>query len=619
MLVSPLLLKMVKRKVQKIGRPNVFQAFILYLGLTLVSQAQPLDQKVSGKEYLNKFMKYSEWSEHLPRNPDEEFLAFVDGHSPLSNKLREKWLYQLTYNKDLKTFSQHYQPSNDLNLQCYEQLALYQQGHSSQVLQSIPTLWLRGQSDSKTCGKLFSLLLINHEITENQITQRLLLALEARNVDLAVYLLKQYAPARLSDIALLLAIQKKPSQVTLLNPDPIHSEFYLFGLKQMASVKLEQALHLWESNNTQKMLNHSQQQAFIAHVAILKAMHNHPDAPSWFAKVEPTFYTDNLLDWEIRFALKYHQWHRIEHLISYSKNKNTPCWNYWTARALEEQGQKIKATAIYQDLAKSRNYYGFLSSQRLNTSLSMENEPAITNNQALFSYRSFLDEIKALYLSKHSSEASRKLNDFLSELPKNEKSTVISWIAYDLQWHGKAVYLSSTDELNNQLSLRFPLAYQTIIKKIAKHYNISPALIYAIIRQESAFRDDAASEVGAQGLMQIMPSTAHVIAKEHKIPYSDKKELLSTSKNIFIGTAYLQQLSKHYHQHPILMVAAYNAGPGQVAYWLKNHPPKDIDIWIETLPWFETRNYLKNILSFYAVYQYRLNEKPDIKPFLQKL
>ena len=217
-----------------------------------------------------------------------------------------------------------------------------------------------------------------------------------------------------------------------------------------------------------------------------------------------------------------------------------------------------------------------------------------------------------MYLSHQTVQASRLLNDFVSELPKDEKSALAFWIADHLHWHGKSIYLSNNDELNNQLSLRFPLAHRKTIKEYAENYHIPQEFIYAIIRQESSFQEDVVSSAGANGLMQVMPATAHLVARHEKIPYTDKNQLLTSQKNIHIGTAYLQQLAKQFHQHPVLMAAAYNAGPRQANYWLKNHEPKEIDIWIETLPWRETRNYLKNIIAFYAVYQYRMQEKLNL-------
>ena len=123
------------------------------------------------------------------------------------------------------------------------------------------------------------------------------------------------------------------------------------------------------------------------------------------------------------------------------------------------------------------------------------------------------------------------------------------------------------------------------------------------------------SSAGALGLMQVMPATAKKVAEKAHIDYTHQKQLFSAAKNIEIGSAFLNNLASIYNNHPILMAAAYNAGPKQVKNWLNNHKAAEIDIWIETLPWRETRNYLKNVMAFYAVYQYRMQKEPDLSPF----
>ncbi len=385
----------------------------------------------------------------------------------------------------------------------------------------------------------------------------------------------------------------------------------------MVNKDLSQAMPFWQLARNLHFLSHAQQQKFMAYAALYEAVRDHQDTLEWFSKVNPTFYNDTLIEWQIRFSLKDKQWQRVEYLINQIQGKETPCWQYWLARSLEGQGKKEKATAIYQILTKTRNYYGFLASHRLKTAPNFENERTVTNKQILKPYQSITDKIHALYVTKQTMQASRLLNDFMSELPKDDKSALLYWLSNDLQWHGKTVFLSSNAQLNNQLFLRFPLAYEKSVKTYAKNYQIPKELIYAIIRQESGFRDDIVSPAGAHGLMQIMPATAKSISKNKKITYADKKELFSSQKNIQIGTAYLQQLNNRFHQHPILVAAAYNAGPKQANYWMKNHPPEEIDIWIETLPWKETRNYLKNIIAFYAVYQYRMQHKSDLSPFMK--
>lgn len=574
---------------------------------------------LSGQAYMDRFNKYYAWYQNIPITPSQEFLDFVKENAPLSNKLRDKWLYELARTKDWNSFNTYYQPSNDINLACYKHLAEFNSGQQKEALKNAIPLWLSGNSQPTPCNTLFDLLVKSDDFDQNLITQRIALALEKRNVPLALYLLKQYKTPHLQEIKALTAVQQNSMNISKLDATGLNSYFYLYGLKRMVSVNMDKALLIWQQPKTKKILNNAQQQDFLAHIALYKAMRNHADALEWFTKVKPQFYNDVLLDWQIRFALKNHDWQHVIELINDSKNKEIPCWQYWLARSLEEQGKKDQAIAIYDSLSKNRQYYGFLASIRLKKTPNFENEKPITNFDALRPYQPLITQIKTLYNSKQSVQASRLLNDFISELPKDEASALVYWVDSDLQWHGKSVYLSNNETLNNQLALRFPLAYKDIVKMYAKKYSIAPEFVYAIIRQESSFREDAVSSAGARGLMQVMPYTAKVVSKADKIPYSDQKQLFLSQKNINIGVAYLQQLAKRFSNHPVLVAAAYNAGPKQVVYWLRTHPPKEIDLWIETLPWQETRNYLKNIMAFYVVYQYRLNQRPNLSHFLAPL
>ncbi len=572
---------------------------------------------VSGKAYMERFQTYLQWSQNLPVAASIEFLTFIDSETPLAQKLREKWLYQLARNKDWVNYTKHYQPSTDINLQCFALVAQYNQGRQQQALEATKPLWLAGHSQPPACNALFNFLLASGELDETLISKRIGLALEERNLSLARHLLKQYKKPRQQDAKILTDIYLNPGHVAQLEPGPLHDQFYLYGLKSMVPININRAIDQWEQVKTKKFLSDAQNQSFLSSVALYKAMRNIPDAPLWFSKIKPAFYTEALLDWRIRFALKQQQWPTVEALINHSPDKENPCWQYWLARSIEAQGQREKAHEIYQKIAKTRNYYGFLASLRLHQKLSFENEKAVSDMKILQPYQPFTDQIKALYASKQELQASRLLNDFVLELPKKDKSALAYWLSHELQWHGKSIYISSIPELNNQLALRFPLAYRSSVNQYAQNYRIPQEFVYAIIRQESTFRDDVISPAGAHGLMQIMPATAKATAKYERINYADKKQLFGAQKNINIGVAYLKQLANRFDRHPILMAAAYNAGPRQVVYWLKNHPPKQIDIWIETLPWRETRNYLKNIVSFYAVYQHRMNQKADLSDFMR--
>ena len=172
--------------------------------------------------------------------------------------------------------------------------------------------------------------------------------------------------------------------------------------------------------------------------------------------------------------------------------------------------------------------------------------------------------------------------DFSSELPHHEKAALTHWIMHSLKWYNKAIALSNDEALKNHLSLRFPLVYHDIITQMAATHRLPSAFVYAIIRQESAFQTQGLSAVGARGLMQLMPSTASMVAKLQHLPYRQRDLSQSPRLNIALGTAYLRLLAPRFQQHPILMAAAYNAGPTQVRRWLNEKSAQDIDVWIET-------------------------------------
>jgi soluble lytic murein transglycosylase len=589
-----------------------FNARVILLGLCFSVAVY----SSSGKEYMERFQAYQQWNQSLPTPPTPDFLAFIQQQTPLAKKLREKWLFQMAYNKDWSAVAQYYQDSTNISLRCYYLQALFQQGKQQEALQSAKSLWLTGRSLPPACNQILENLVKSEYFEESLLNQRIVLALQNRNISLARYLLKQYKPPRTEEADTLTDIYLHPAHITELAPSELHGDFYLFGLKRLVNINTAEAIKLWQRPTTKRMLNEEQQQAFLITITLYKSIHNHEDASLWFAKIKPSFYNDGLLDLQIRHALKHQKWSYVEYLIRHFQDQQNPTWQYWLARSLEAQGKKPEAQELFQTLAQERNYYGFLASLRLNKSFTFDNEYPVTDLNNLKPYQPFTDQIKELYLSKQTLTAARLLNDFVLELPKDDKSALAYWLAHDLNWHSQSLFLCNNEELTNQLSLRFPLAHQETIRRNSQNYNIPRGLIYAIIRQESTFHNDIISPAGAHGLMQLMPSTAKVIAQREKIDYGDKTQLFSAQKNINIGTAYLKQLVKRFN-HPVLVSAAYNAGPSRVVYWLKKHPPKQVDIWIETLPWQETRNYLKNIISFYAVYQYRMKEKTDLSEFMK--
>lgn len=585
---------------------------ILVLLLCISTQAAATASTPSSA-YLKRFKTFLYWTNNLPLKADDDFLAFIDEDKPLAKKLRERWLYLMASRKDWATFRRHYKASQDPTLQCFYNRAEFLEGNKAEALKGALSVWASAESSPKACEPVLDFLIHSDYFNDKIVSERLALALDHGHVSLARYLLHLYKIPRREEVQLLSTIHQSPAKITQLKPGrPLHDLFYLYGLKRMVTTRASQASKQWASPQTKQILNEAQQQSFIAHMALYQALRKQKEAETWFGKLKPQYYNDTLLEWKIRAALHQQNWPLVVKMVPQMKDAENPCWQYWLARALEKGPSAEKAQAIYQKLAKNRQYYGFLAAMRLHKNPSFNQENSVNNPKLLSAYKPFLDEIKSLYNHKQTQAASRLLNDFVLELPKDEKSALLHWIGSELQWHGKSVNLAEDEALVNQLSLRFPLPYQTTLQQLAKQHKLPLALLYAVMRQESGFREEVVSGAGARGLMQLMPATARLIAAREKIVYTNKDQLFLPLKNIAIGTAYLRNLSTSFSSNIVFMAAAYNAGPRMVHYWLKDNRPQEMDIWIETLPWRETRNYLKNVVAFYAVYQYRMQHKSDL-------
>ena len=158
----------------------------------------------------------------------------------------------------------------------------------------------------------------------------------------------------------------------------------------------------------------------------------------------------------------------------------------------------------------------------------------------------------------------------------------------------------------DDLALRFPMSYLDQVQSNADWQQMDPAIIFGLIRQESMLDKNAKSAVGARGLMQIMPETGQQIARNLNEPWQTENSLFNPDINIKYGAFYYKQLLTRFDGHFALAMAAYNAGPNRVVKWLPVDKTLPADIWIETIPYKETRKYVTSVLAYATIYQQRM-------------
>ena len=558
--------------------------------------------------YLEKFNTYRYWSTHLPPQYNNELVQFITKTGPLNQKLRDKWLIMLAEQKNWPLVAKYYKPSDSVTLQCFAAYANWQTHNSNLALKIAQQPWLSGHNQPQACNNLFTILTQIPELR----TKRIKLALDADNIKLATYLLNHENP---QTAAAFYKIHSRPEAITTIPHTKWHGEQVLYALKRMLLLNRTHASILQCYSVQKKWLNNQQLQRFYGFISLYTAMRNQPQTTFWFAKMQPNYYTAPVLEWQMRYALLHQNWRHVERLIMLMHKPLTAEQAYWLAIARMHLNKLDIAKTSLNKLSQERSYYGFLASIKLNKPLSFQHQAPCHNNLA--PYTQLLAEIRSYYKANYLGKASQLLNDFMLELPKNQQCALVRWVSEDLSWQNQAIYMSNQPHLFNQLNIRFPTTYSTTVSYNAQKHHLSPEFVYSIIRQESAFNPAIFSPVGAQGLMQLMPRTAKIISAKHHLHYKDK-QLLNPQKNVELGTQYLADLSKSLN-HPLLVAAAYNAGPSAALQWVKKYPAPDIVTWIDTLPWKETRNYLKNIVAFNAIYQHRLHKRITLLPLLKPL
>lgn len=538
---------------------------------------------------------------------------------PFHSTLRNLWLGEMAKAKNWPDFIKGYRASKNEGLECQYQYAQYQTTQDPKYLSNAKALWLVGYSQDKACDPLFAAWKKKDGIKTSLITQRIKLALESKNFDFATHLSKQLPSQNRHWVVEWEKVVKNPNLLLEENylkkltlSDKNKAEVVTRGLLGLAKRDPEQAVKWWEKHQRDVLLSANQINQVKREIAVVLAQQKSPLALEWLNAL-PKDTDVTALEWRVRTLLADHDWAKVIPAILAlpQSHQDDYIWQYWMARALEAQNDQTGARAIYQKLSQNRNYYGFLASKKLKQPLSLQNEP-LEVDASLYSKVFAIPAIKRFEeLNLIGKEALARIEWFRAiEKMSNEELLAASKIAQKEGLADIAIFTIAKTAHRNDIALRFPLAHKPEIVNNAKKHELDPAWVFAIARQESAFFTDALSPAGARGLMQLLPSTAKWIAKLYSLPYPSDAALHKPVVNVQLGTAYLNNLKKSMQNNVILATASYNAGPNRIPRWLYN-APIETDIWIENIPYKETREYVKNVVAFTCIYRDRLGLKSN--------
>jgi len=536
---------------------------------------------------------------------------------PFHNALRTLWLTQMANAKNWTAYTKGYLPSENPDLACQYYYGQYQITKDVSYLDKTKPLWLVGFSQSAACDGLFNAWQKAGKLTPALAFERYHLALEAKNFDLANHLIKHLSKSEKETALLWLKMVKTPNLVTQktfiesLRNTPSKTKLIILtqGLKLLVKSNAEKTLSWWNAHHNEYAFSEQQQHQIQREIGIYLSHQKSAVALDWLTQMPEEAHDAVSREWRVRNALANHDWpcalKWINKLSKEQQDENV--WQYWRARALEGLNEKDQAQPIYQALAPTRNYYGFVSSLHLQQPLSLQHQVPVIDPKTANDVHNNpgVRRFKELMLIGKISPA--RIEWFTAVDKMNEQERIAAAkLVEEMQLYDIAILTMAKCEFRDDVWLRFPLAHQKEIVSNANKHNIDPAWVFAIARQESAFFTDAVSPAGARGLMQLMPSTAKILAKKYDVQLDCDMLLHMPLVNVQLGTVYLKNLKQRMYNNTILATASYNAGPGSIQRWLPQKETMEADIWIENIPYRETREYVKNVLAFTSIYRQRL-------------
>lgn len=562
---------------------------------------------------------YYEWLKpRLNRANIEQVRWFFDNYDdmPDADKLRSKWLLMLARKSDWHTFLDFYTPQRDKRLQCLQLVARMKTDNQVYLLQDIRTLWLTGESLPDECDAPFKYLYDNQFLDSDDVWHRIRLAMENGKPALANYLAKKLPPEKKQLQEYWGKIHQNPARYTAnlkLEDNPLSREIIVYGVERLARRNIGQALKRWELIRQNYSFSNTESAQLERYLAIRAARKDHDLAAELLDRVEPSLVDDEVFLYRLKTALAGPNWQQLlawtEGFPAYPEIKNQ--WWYWRGRALEQTGNPAEARQAFQRIAGERDYYGFLAADKLGSEYRMNHYPLPENlkDKQLVQELPAIQRAGEFYQRGKYYPARREWHHALKRMTVVQLQ-MAAMIAKEWGWYDRAIFTLGRAKIYDDLVLRFPLLYRDKLDHYANKRDLDLGWMYGLVRAESAFVEDARSPAGALGLMQVMPATGRETAQRIGMKNFNKNRLLEADINIPIGSAYLKQMLDRFAGNRAMATAAYNAGPHRVRQWRPKNNCLAPDVWVELIPFSETRKYVKRVLSYASIYDWRLETKP---------
>jgi soluble lytic murein transglycosylase len=501
-------------------------------------------------------------------------------------------------------------------LDCHALRAKLNDSIDEQFMTRAKKLWLTGSSQVKECNPVFDRLRADGLLDEELFRRRYDLAIAARHFRLARYLSGPLESRYRDDATMWLAALNQPAEFVRKHADdedaPLIRQQLAYAIERIAFGHPAQAASLWAGLQTGFSFEEQQRATTERHIALWAARHHISDSYQMLSDLSEAARDAEVMRWRARSGLRSQQWERVLSSINdmQTDERALEQWRYWRAFAMQQIGSNEAARAEFLELSRERSYYGFLAADEIQQPYRFSHAAIVVDEKTIAELALRQEFIRARELFKVGLDGRGRSewDAAVAALPDDKKSQA-AILARRWGWHSRAIATAAKADQFDDLRIRFPLPYRTSFAEYSSKASVRPSWAYGVARNESLFMRDVLSSAGAVGVMQLMPSTGKLTAQEIKLPYSGRLTLIDPDANIRLGTHYLGKMYDRFGNNFVLATAAYNAGPHRVDRWLPQSNSLDARIWIENIPYNETRKYVRRVAETDVIFHWRLTGK----------
>jgi soluble lytic murein transglycosylase len=558
----------------------------------------------------------------LIKKPDDALDTAIDtfllthAGQPVARALRHDWLISLAQERQWDRFLPRSVDVTDPLLVCNRLDGRLATGDTQGLAAAVLARWVLPQKQPPECNEVFAWVRLQNLVTPALAETKARAALAADNPRLAREVAVDVPVARSAALLQWSDLLESPrTALTVLSTHPtlpVEPEALAAGFEKFAHQDSAGALNLLPSFLGREDVSLAVK-GRLQHAAALGAAYDRdPRALSALDEVPADAVDGQVQEWHVRAALWNGDYDKVlSEIDRMPQSLATQLrWRYWRARAVAATVGTDAAAPLFNEIADQRDYYGYLAADRLHRSYNLNARPSPDDVNAQAEMAAAIGMVRAheLFACDMGDDAVAEWSAAMSGADAATKVQA-AHLAARWGWYAESIGTLAQAGEWDDVRLRYPRPYPDEVADASTLSGVPPDWIWGVMRQESLFRKDAVSRADARGLMQMLPSTAAAVARRWHLPPPHKDSLFDPPVALPLGAALMRELLDRYSGQLALCLAAYNAGSTPVARWL---PLKsmDADIWIENVPYAETRSYIQHIFEHIVAFASVRNAEP---------